>query len=251
MDNYSDVVARIANDYMDRVKAQLRSVPPGEQDEFLKEIRSHLYEAYQQTPGEDDVARILVVLRNFGEPADVVADRLPGKLVRSGAQRNVPLYVIGGIFIALFGLPLGAGAVGVLIGLLGALAGIVVAYFASVGSVLLVGALFMLLGLVRWFLPHAWDQLVTIGIIRFNDTPGDFFDNLPPAEQGLLLIVVASVLIAAGLGGLWLGKRLLVGMRFLLTLAFDWLRRLAQGARRSLRGGEQPHAKAQRVHPTT
>ena len=82
MNNYSDVVAKIVEDYLDRLKAQLRSVPSREQDEFLREIRSHLYESYQQASGQvsgqssdDDVARILAVLRKLGEPAKVVSDR--------------------------------------------------------------------------------------------------------------------------------------------------------------------------------
>ena len=58
MSNYPEAVARIADDYLERVTAQLRLVPAQEHDEFLREIKSHVYEAYQQTPGEDEVARI-------------------------------------------------------------------------------------------------------------------------------------------------------------------------------------------------
>ena len=131
MNNYPEVVAKIANNYLERVKSQLRLVPIREQNEFLREIESHLYEAYQQTPGDDDVARILAVLRNLGEPAEVVSDRLPGTMVRSGTKRNLPLYVVGGILIALFGIPLGFGGLGVLVGILGGLAGMLVAFYAT------------------------------------------------------------------------------------------------------------------------
>ena len=51
MSNYPDVVAKIVSDYLERVKSQLRLVPVREQNEFLREIESHVYEAYQQTPG--------------------------------------------------------------------------------------------------------------------------------------------------------------------------------------------------------
>src|SRR5579863_8489299 len=106
MNNYPEAVAKIADDYLERVRSQLRLIPAREQDDFVREIRSHLYEAYQhqvdqQTPGEDDVSRILGVLRNLGEPAEVVSDRLPGSMVRSGTKRNQLLYVAGGILIAL------------------------------------------------------------------------------------------------------------------------------------------------------
>src|SRR5258708_7770219 len=104
---YPDAVAQIAGNYLERLKFQLRLVPPAEQAEFLREIESHIYEAYMQSPGDDDVARILAVLQKLGEPSEVVADRLPGAMVRSGTKRSLPVYILGGIFIALFGIPLG------------------------------------------------------------------------------------------------------------------------------------------------
>ena len=235
MNNYPEVVAKIANDYLERVKSQLRLVPAHEQGEFLREIESHLYEAYQQTPGEDDVARILAVLRNFGEPAEVVSDRLPGAMVRSGTKRKLPLYVVGGILIALFGLPLGSAGVGVLVGLLVALAGILVAYYAVAGSFLLVGALTMLLGLTRIILPQLFDRLVMLGYIQMNGPVGGFFDNFSPGYQGLLMILFASVFAGAGWGMVRGGNYMLRGLRFLFILIFDWMRRFAQGIRGKLR----------------
>ena len=186
MNNYPEAVAKIANDYLERVKLQLRLVPVHDQQEFLRELQSHLYEAYRQMPGEDDVGRILAVLRNLGEPAEVVSDRLPGAMVRSGARRSLPLYIMGGILIAMFGIPLGFGGVGVLVGLLFALAGIVIAYYATAGSILLAGAMSMLLALTRMFLPHLWDKLVTFGFIQMNGPVADFLDRLSPSEQRFL-----------------------------------------------------------------
>ena len=62
MNNYPVAVGKIVDDYLERVKSQLRLVPAREQEDFLREIQSHVYEAYQQTPVEDDVARILAVV---------------------------------------------------------------------------------------------------------------------------------------------------------------------------------------------
>jgi uncharacterized membrane protein len=239
MNNYPEVVAKIVSDYLERVKSQLRLVPAHEQGEFLREIESHLYEAYQQTPGEDDVARILSVLRKFGEPAEVVSDRLPGAMVRSGTKRNLPLFVVGGIFIALFGLPLGSAGVGVLVGLLAALAGILVAYYAVAGSFLLVGAVTMLLGLIRIILPQLFDRLVALGYIQLGGPVGEFLDHFSPGYQGILIILFASLFAGAGWGMLWVGKYMLRGLRFLFSLTFDWMRRFAQGARRKLRRGNR------------
>lgn len=235
MNNYPEVVATIANDYLERVKLQLRLVPARERDEFLREIQSHLYEAYQQAPGDDEVARILGVLRNLGEPAEVVSERLPGAMVRSGAKRNQLLYVAGGILIALFGIPLGFGGVAVLMGLLLALAGILAAYYAIAGSVLFSGAVFMLMGMTQIVLPQLWDKLTMLGFIQINGPPAQFLDGFSPSDQGLVMILFAALLAAGGLSMLRLGKRMLLGLRFLFALTFDWMRRSAQSVRKAVK----------------
>ena len=232
MNDYPQPVAAIATDYFERVKARLRPVPAHEQDEFLREIQSHVYEAYQQTPGENDVARMLGVLRNLGEPAEVVSDRLSGTMLRSGSKRKVPLYLIGGFFVALFGIPIGAGGIGVLVGLLGALAGLLAAYFAVTGSLLLVSALFTLLGLVRLFTPHVWDNLIAAGFIQM---PAEFLERVSPVDQAVMMLVCGVIVGVAGLGLLWAGKHLFRGTRFLFALLFDWTSRAARSARRQLR----------------
>src|SRR6266498_2017087 len=232
MTSYPEVVAKIANDYLDRVKSQLRSVPVREQNEFLGEVESHLYEAYQQTQGEDDIARILAVVRNLGEPAEVVSDRLPRTMVRSGAKHNLPLYIVGGTLIALFGIPLGFGGLGVLVGILVALAGMVVAFYATAGSIVLVGAVFTLLGLTRMLLPQLFDRLVVLGLVQITAPVTEFLDHFSPSEQGLMMIVFGSAWLASGLGMLWLGRYLLRGLRFLFGLLFDRMRRFAQSVRR-------------------
>ena len=234
MNDYPEVVAKIADDYLERVRLQLRLVPAGERDEFLREIQSHVHEAYNQTPGDDDVARMLAVLRNFGEPAEVVSDRLPKAMVRSGTRWNLPLYILAGIIIALFGIPLGFWGLGVLLGLMAALTGVLVAYYAVAGSFLLVGSCFTALALIRVILPELWDKMMMLGIIRVNG-PAEFFNHLSPTGQAFIMIVFASVFLASGLGLLRLGKYLVRGLRFLVSLIFDGARRLGKTVRSKLR----------------
>ncbi len=231
MNEYPDVVATIANDYVERVKSHLRQLPALEQADFLREIRSHLHDAYEQMPGSDDVARILAVLRNFGEPADVVSDRLPGVLMRTGVRRNLPLYIGGAILIALFGLPLGFGGFAVLLGLLAALAGILVAYYALAGGLALCGSIVMLIGLTRFLLPELWERH---GYIQLDGPFGQFLESLSPTDAGLMLMIIAVVVLAAAWGMFRLGKYFLRGLRFLFSLTFDWIRRFAQSIRRKL-----------------
>jgi uncharacterized membrane protein len=232
MSPYPEVVAKIVNDYLERLRSQLRLVPAREREEFLLEIQSHLYESYQQMPGDDDVARILAVLRNLGEPADVVSDRLPVAMVRAGTKRNLPLYILSGILIALFGIPLGFGGVGVVVGLLGALAGLVAAYYAVAGSALLVGGVFALVGATRILFPALWDKFA---FIQFNGPPPEFLDHLSASDQGFLMLLFASLFLACGWGMLMLGKYLLRGLRFLVGMTFDRVRQFAQSVRRKLR----------------
>jgi len=235
MSTYPDPVARIADDYMDRLKAVLRSVPERERDEILKEIQSHIYEAYQGAGGEDDVARILGVLRNIGEPSEVASDRLPRAIVRSGTSRNLPMHIVGGVLIALFGIPLGFGGVAVLAGMLATLAGLVAAYYATVGVVFLTGTLFLALGLARIYLPGFWEQLVNLGVIHIDGRLADFLDPMSASEQGFLLVLAGGVFAACGLGMMWLGRHLVRGLRFLFSLALEWVRKFAQSIRRRRR----------------
>lgn len=232
MHNYPEAVLRIIDDYVDRVQARLGSVPREEQEEFLREIRSHLYESYQQAEGEDGVARILGVIRRFGEPSEVVADRLPGTMVRSGAKRSLPLHIIGGILIALFGIPLGFGGVGVMLGIVGALGGLVIAYYAAAAGVFLAAAAMLLVGLMRVYQPGLLDRLVLAGIIQIDQPVRDLLQQLSAADQGYIMILFGTIFAACGIGMVWLGRYLLRGLRFLFTLIFDQLRRAAQALRR-------------------
>ncbi len=235
MNSYPDVVAKIACDYLERVKSQLRLVPIREQNEFLAEIESHLYEAYQQRPEADDVARILAVLRNLGEPAEVVSERLPRTMTHAGRKRNLPLYVVGGVLIAFFGIPLGFGGFGVLVGILAALGGVVAAYYATAGSIVVVGALFTLLGLTRVILPHLFDRLVILGFVQISAPTAEFLDHFSRSEQNLLTILFGAVWLAIGLGMLWVGRYMFRGLHFLFGLSFDRMRRFAHGIQSKLR----------------
>lgn len=231
MHDYPEVIAKIVQDYLDRLKKQLSLVPSRDQDEFLREISSHVFEAYHRESSEDKVERILAVLRKLGEPSEVVAERLPQAMVNTGRRRHLPLYVIGGILIAAFGIPLGFGGVAVLIGMLAAILGVVVGIFATGASLVLVGLIVMVLGLVRTFEPQFWDQLVSRGFIHIEGHVAEFLDMLSPAGQGALLMLLAAVLAVSGLALLWLGKYLLRGVRFLAGLWLDWARKAAPRVR--------------------
>jgi uncharacterized membrane protein len=237
MDTYPEVVAKIINDYLERLKSQLRLVPAQEEAEFMREIQSHIYEAYQQADStQDNVERILRVLRNLGEPAEVVADRLPEAMVRSGAKRSLPLHVLIGILIALFGIPLGFGGVAVLLGALLTMVGVVVVYYGLASLILLCSVIFLALGTSRIYQPEFLDRLVAAGVIEIDPSMAQFMEALSPAVQGYTMIFFAILFAAAGLTMFVLGKHLVRGLRFLGGLVFDWIRQLAQRVARREKG---------------
>ena len=224
MNKYPDVVAQIVDDYLQRVEKKLQSVPAFEQMEFLRELQSHIYEAFQQAPGDDAICRMLNVLRNLGEPSEVVSDRLPVSMLRSRSKLKWLFYVLGGLMIALLGIPLGFSGIGVVVGLLTGLAACLIAYYAVAGSVLVAGGLCLLIGIARLYNPAVWDALLRSGMIETGPADG-LFNLLPPATQGLAMILMAGVLIALGISLLWLGKRILRGLRFVFERIFVWLGR--------------------------
>jgi uncharacterized membrane protein len=231
VNTYPEVVSKIVDDYLRRVESKLTTVPAHDRQEFLREIESHLYEAYSQSQAADHVEKILAVLRNFGEPADVVADRLAESLVGAGLKRKLPLQIMVGIVIAIFGIPLGFGGVAVLVGVLAAVAGVIVAYYATTGAALLVGAMALALGWTRLYQPDIWDFLIALGVINNGGPVGPFFDALSPSSQGLALISLGCVFVAIATLMLWTGKYLIYGSRLLFGMIFDWIRRTARRAR--------------------
>jgi len=169
----------------------------------------------------------LGVLGKLGEPADVVADRLSEAMMKSGTRRKFPLHIVAGVLIAVFGIPLGFGGVAVLLGVLVALTGIVLSFYATMAVFFLTGTLLLVLGLTRIYEPALWDRLLAYGVIQMDGPAAALFDQLTPLGQGVLLIVLAGVFAFCGLAMLWLGKYLTRGLRFLIILVFDWIRKLA------------------------
>jgi uncharacterized membrane protein len=235
MNDYPEVVAKIVDDYIDRLKHQLRRVPTHDRHEFLQEIRSHVYEAYQQEPAVDEVDRILRVLRNLGEPAEVVADRLPEAMLRSDPKRGLPLHILAGILIVLFSIPLGFGGVAVLLGLLAMLGGVVVVYYGTAAVLLLGSVIFLSFGLTRLYRPELWNSLVLSNITQMDPGMAQILTRLSPSDQGHVIIVFGLILAALSVTMLWLGKYVVRGTRFLAGLILDRIRNLVDRGRRLAR----------------
>jgi predicted anti-sigma-YlaC factor YlaD len=234
MIDFPDAVKQVSDDYLERVRSLLSGVPAHEREEFLREIHSHIYEAYQQEPVTDEMARILRVLRKLGEPAELVAGKLPETIARSGRRRRMPLYVFGGIFLAMAAIPLGFGGIAIFALAVAALAAFVVFYHAATAALLLMSAGFMAMAVVRMFISVSWEQMVNLGLLELDVSVYRYLDGMPISEQGMIMTAIAALLAVIGIGMLRMGARLRRGARFLMTLGFDRFRRSAEWARRTV-----------------
>jgi len=214
-------IEKIVADYMDRLSVRLRGMPDSDRQDFLNEIRSHIFESYLQGGVDDEIDRILAVLRRLGEPDEVISSRMPQTISRVGQQRKAPLYILAGILIALVGVPLGLGALGVLIGMLAALFGLMVGYFAAAVSFSVAGFIGAVVSAVALFAPD-----VIVSINRLAGSEVVHLGPFSPAAAGLIGLVVSLILAALGLLMLWSGRYLWRGFRFVVNLIVTNVRRI-------------------------
>lgn len=225
--DFSAQVRTIVDNYLDRVRGHLKGLPEADRKELVREIYSHIYESYAQDGTDDDIQRILTVLDRLGEPSEVVASRLSGSMKRIGRKRNLPFYILAGIFIGLFGLPLGAGGLALLIGLGITLVALIFTYYMTAGVLVLGGWLTWVVTTIRLFYPDfLLDQFHTLD--QFVDSP----------LSVILNFAAGAVCILMGLGMFWLGRHILSGARYLFSqvgASFRNLRRRRHSTWRSPR----------------
>jgi uncharacterized membrane protein len=229
MTPYAEAVQQIVDDYLERLRLDLAALPTVEREEFVQEIGSHIYEAFQQEPGTSEVARILSVLRKLGEPSEVISGRLPESVLRWGRPRQAPLYALGGIVLALFGVPLGIGGVAFLAGVLATLACALATYYLFTGTILFTAVLLMACGMMRLFLPDIWAKLHQAGVIQM----GRWFDQLGQTDQVIVMVVFAALLAVTGIWLLRGGRHMVRGLRLLVRLGTNWLVGAAARLRRA------------------
>lgn len=217
---FSGPVAQIVDSYLERLRKGLRGIPAKDQDELVREIHSHIYESFRNDPTPDEVSRILKVLDKLGEPSDVISARMPEVMVTVGKKRKLPFLILAGVLIAFFGVPLGLGGLGTAVGLLIGVLALVVAFYVVAFSLILAGWLSAVIMIVRIFSPAFLDPWVNV-----YPLVGD------PALNTAVYIVGALLVSAVGVGMLWLGTRMLRGVRFVFRFLIgkvkNWRRKAA------------------------
>lgn len=203
---------KIAKDYLDRLSDLLAGMPISDRQELLNEIRSHIYDSYMNETADDEIGRILAVLRKLGEPADVISSRMPQAVDRLGKRKKAPLYILAGILIAVFAVPLGLGAIGVLIGLLAALFGLVIAYYGLGVTLVVAGFVSGIAGFIASVRPDILERInYAVGYEVFSYGPD-------PQLAGFLVLIASLIQLGLGVLILWSGKYLWRGFRFVTVL---------------------------------
>lgn len=210
---FSGPAAQIVDNYLARLRAGLRGIPAKDQDELVKEINSHIYESFRNDPTPDEVARVLKVLDKLGEPSAVISARMPEAMVTLGKKRKLPFLILAGALIAFFGVPLGLGGLGAAIGLIIALLGLVLAFYIVAFSLILTGWLGAVVLAIRAFKPGFLDPYL------------DIYPLVADPTLNIVIYILGALLMAAvGFGMLWLGTRLMRGVRFVFRLLVQKIR---------------------------
>ena len=207
---FSGPVAQIVDNYLERMKKGLRGIPAKDQEELVKEIHSHIYESYRADTTGDEVARILRVLDKLGEPAHVISARMPEAMVTMGKKKKLPFYILAGLLIAFFGVPLGLSGLGAAVGLIIGVLALILSFYIVAFSLILTGWLCAVILIIRVFSPGFLDPWI------------DIYPLVSDPTFNTLIYIVGALLIAAlGFGLLWLGSRMMRGIRFVFRLLFD------------------------------
>jgi uncharacterized membrane protein len=220
---YSPSAQAVINDYLDRLKYRLAGFPPVDREDLLREIGGHIDEAFAVETGGDEIERLLRVLRRLGEPADVISERMSPAMVKLGKKKGLPFYILSGILIALFGLPLGVGAVGVLIGVLAAILGLLVAYFAAALSLLVSGVIGMIVSVILMMDPTIIERINLAFGGRENIHlifPNGLL-HLPPQTEAFISLILCIILAGLGALMLWGGRYLLRGIGYLFKISWE------------------------------
>jgi len=207
---FSGPVAQIVDNYLERLKKGLKGIPAKDQEELVKEINSHIYESFRADPTPDEVARILRVLDKLGEPAAVIAARMPEAMVTLGKKRKLPFLILAGLLIAFFGVPIGLGGLSAAVGLIIGVLALIVSFYIVAFSLILTGWLSAVILIVRIFSPGFLDPWI------------DIYPLVSDPTFNTIIYIVGALLIAAlGFGLLWLGSRMMRGIRFVFRFLFD------------------------------
>lgn len=218
--HYPEHVQKIVNDYLERLKEHLKGMPEQDQVESVREIESHIYESYNNEKAENELDRILNVLRKLGEPSKVFSEKMPDKVVKMGKARHMPLYILSGVLIGLVGIPIGITGIGVLFSILGAVVALIAAYFLTAIGLIISGFFGMVVSIIRLADPVFLDQFLDKwNIVLMHPL---YFSS--PVAEGIAGLFISMLVGAVGVLMLIFGKYIFRGIRFLYNVSVEKIR---------------------------
>ena len=228
---FSETVNKIVENYLSRFNLRLKSFPEQDRDELVKEIQSHIYESFTNDPTKNEVERIFNVLDKLGEPDDVISSRIPEAMVSMGKKKKRPLYILAGVFIALFGLPLGLGGVAVLFGFIITILALIFSYYVVAFSLTLAGWLGAIISVIKIINPYFLDSYIDWTPIVFD-----------PTQNSIITLSVSLITAAMGILLFWFGRYIMRGLKFLINLPFEKIKEIKRKRRLNGIGRERKYS---------
>ncbi len=221
--HFPPTAEKIVADYLEKLSCQLKGMNEKDRQEILAEIRSHIFESFSSDSEGDEIDRALRTLKRLGEPAEVVSSRVGASVAQLGKKKKSLLYMLAGFLIVFFAAPLGMGGLALVAGLMAALAGLLIAYFATAVIFVVSGFLCALVGLITIISPDLFLEINRwAGEAVFQFGP---FQNHPQVA-GVITLIIAMMLAALGLLMLWSSRHIWRGLRFVFSLVMDKIRSL-------------------------
>ncbi len=141
-------------------------------------------------------------------------------MVSMGKKKNRPLYILAGVFIALFGLPLGIGGVAVLFGFVITLLALIFSYYVVAFSLILAGWIGAIISVIKIINPYFLDSY-----IDWTPIVSD------PTLNGVITLSVSLITAALGILLFWFGRYIMRGIKFLISLPFEKIKEIKRKRR--------------------
>jgi len=90
---------KIYDDYLKRVERTTAILPPADRLEIMMEINSHIYEATQGMPADQEIEQLLDTLEKLGAPEEVLQPLVANKKVLQATRSFRPRHIIQALYL--------------------------------------------------------------------------------------------------------------------------------------------------------
>jgi uncharacterized membrane protein len=90
---------RVYNDYINRCRKCLKSLPEADTEECLLEINSHIYEYLDANKATDEMDNLLNILDRLGAPEETLKEFVAAKKINQAVKTFNPLIVMQALYL--------------------------------------------------------------------------------------------------------------------------------------------------------